>query len=192
MPTGYTAPIEDDPEYTLAEYAWDCAQNFCDIGYLESHEFRSEQLAKDLERYELELKMAGNLALPEAEVAAEKEYTERLAIYLKSLERHKIMTLRYTRMRARTEACSAPPVVKDFMLQQLEEGQKYSGPGNPPDIKTGAEYKKAKIRYLAQMIELYKKDLHTAMVNEELGRVFLAQLVETIGPRPKSVKLRGH
>lgn len=138
MPTGYTAPIEDDPSYTFEQFVWRCARAFGALILMrdddmdarvpqafEPSNWNAEQLAKA----QAKLAELEGATLEQAAVLARAEFESALKYYNETRERNAAKAAAYAAMRAKVEAWEAPSEehteLKKFMLNQIDESVRF-------------------------------------------------------------------
>lgn len=188
MPTFYTAPIEDDENFTFEQFVWRCVQNF-DADAYRSGEAPLLIAAPDTKRLEekileLQNKYFWTLGASEEELAAlqDKEYSDRVALSEEYdnkqktyFERYKNMLLRISKWQAPTEKHDE---FKKFLEQQIYESTKYSlaaGSLFPKPKTDTASYRAQVLSVCRRDIEFYQKELdQTIFRTEERNKWILA------------------
>lgn len=131
MPTGYTYPIEENPDYTFNQFVWDCAHAFGALMHMRDDSKHTPVRAVEVDPYYMKQVKETQAALEEAKVLTLAEATTRLetmkAQSLKEAEEdrlvHEAQAKRYQSMKAHVEAWTPPSPdhenLKKFMLEQI-------------------------------------------------------------------------
>jgi len=200
MPTGYTAPIEEDPNYTFEQYVWRCARAFGalilmrddDMGTKVPQEFEpSDWNAKELAKAQSKLAELEDMTLEQAAVFARADFDSALKYYNETRDRNATKSAAYAKMRARVEAWEPPDPehagLKKFMLEQLTESMRF-GLYEPDEPKL-----KEASAWLVAALEAARRDVayHTEEHGKELRRTYernrWVRLLRESVPQPEKV-----
>ena len=200
MPTFYTAPIEDDENFTFEQFVWRCTLNFDRDAYCggKTPPLIVAPETKRIEETLLEFqnKYFWALGASEEDLAAaqDKEHSDRVALseeydnkQKKYFERYKNILVKISKWKAPTEKHEE---FKRFLAQQIYESTKYS-------LAAGSLYPKPKldiVSYRAQVlsdckksIEFYQKELDQTISRCEERNSWIMALHESI-PRTEYEK----
>lgn len=158
MPSTFTERIETDPTYTFAEFAWFCSRGLMVSILLRDGPSRiptpddvTEAIGQaGVEQCKACVESArAGLAAAEARTHDDwvRETAEanqrRLTEYEESLRDSAVVAARYEAMKAKVEAWSPPTPehagLKKYMLEQIQDSTRYSGPGERPVPQTADE-----------------------------------------------------
>ena len=133
MPTGYTAPIIENEDYTFERYVWDCARAFGALMYMrdDKHDVKiykpasSDYYKLDLEKANADLELFTGMSEEELKEYIAKSRKDDELRYLKAVKKWEVENLRLTTMRERVERWDPPTAdhvdLKRFMLEQIQQ-----------------------------------------------------------------------
>lgn len=195
MPTGYTAPIEDDPNYTFQEYILSCSHAF--VGRHDTSATSDPERERSPDRYhdicvtKLKEKLAEmrTKTAEEAAVLANLEYAERLRMWEEGSKNARARYARYMAMRARAEAWVPPTpkhaALREFMISQIDESVKFmdpTGESYKPKLETGEEWRASNISALEQVPEYHTKGWEEEQERCRAYNRWMADLLAAIPP----------
>lgn len=139
MPTGYTAGVEDGTVSDLRTFVLQCAramgacvmQREDSVGVLPKLQTVSTYHREALEAATAKLKEAQGLSVEEGGRRADAEHVRACTSFEESRTRSQNIAYRYSDMTRQVKGWTPPTAehagLKQFMLDQLEESQRYSG-----------------------------------------------------------------
>jgi hypothetical protein len=207
MPTGITAPIEEDPEFTWEELVWRCARMFLwdtrDKGITapipESYEVQdAERYMADIKRARQEIAKWEAVSDQDAFKKAQEEYAEQRKSWEESEQHRKAILAKYEPFFEKTRAWnpqdeSIETGVKRFVLEQLEESTKYEhNPSPKPEgpittLTEAAAWRQKRLDWAKEDLTRAEERLQKAQVGCDNINAWLKALRATV-PQPNSMK----
>lgn len=178
MPTGYTAGIEDGTITEFRDFALDCARAFGALVHMRDDDSTAEIRPRTMSDYSEKALADARARLDESKLWTDEQAQERADEadrqawdqFNKSQTRALVERKRYADMLAKVGAWTPPTKdhlgLRDFMIQQIEESQKYSYTPDVPKKLSGVEYRR-------KCIERAERDIayHAKAIAEEQERI---------------------
>lgn len=194
MPTGYTCIIDDHDDVTFGQYVWRCARAFGALVLMrddaldavppESFEPDLRYYAEALERETAEIDRLLAMTPEQAEEAAKADYRKQVDQWQKSEAERAAVQRRYDQMRDRIERWTPPSSdhseLKKFMLQQLVESRKYSGPYPQPTLVPGVEWRQRRLDETQRSLKYHREHIEAERARTKERNRWLAQLRESV------------
>lgn len=203
MPTGYTAPIEEDPDYQFEQYVWRCARAFGALvlmrddpmGASVPERFEPSPFYRDkLKEATARLSELLGTTLEQAAVLSAAEHESECAWRRKERERTMERIARYSAMRESVKAWQPPSKdhveLKLFMLQQLSVGAKFLNPDSEylrdPEQQTPEAWLADAIAGARRNVERYAEEAAKEDARTEERNNWVRLLRESV-PQPEKV-----
>ena len=201
MATGYTYNLKDNPNYSLEQFIWHCAQSFVSFpsinGVLRIPEF-DEYYRSKTKDYQEELSWYQSLSLDDVERKIFEDKKEMIEQYFQWIEEKVQLLFRYNRMLTMVNAWTPPSeghiFLKKFMIAQLKQSISHDC-DIEYDVKNLIKINKEKItpkQWLAnrikdtlELIKSAEESDRAEMIKVQMQRTYLTQLQNnTPFPRP--------
>jgi hypothetical protein len=197
MPTGYTYPIEEDPEFTFEHFVWKCAEAFLiemrdrngripERFELDSYGANRIQQAKD------EIARLQALTLEKAVAVATEHFKDASAEWEQAdIERQKHLAA-YLKMEAAVEEWEPQgddfQGLTDFMIEQLQTSyaglkKPYAKPTPPPTLEEARAWIDRRIEWAKKDLERAEESHRKAVENNAAKNDWLARLRASV-PQP--------
>ena len=160
MPSFFTAPIEEDPNFTFRDYALRAAFAFL----MEAREGTSVKLHREPSDYnqriweiEAEISELEEMTLEQIEMACLKTYEENVESAQRINAAHEEKLKLYTAMREKVEGWEAPEELKnlkEFMLQQIEQSTQFMGPSEVPERQMPGDWHADRLKWARRSLEM--------------------------------------
>ncbi len=196
MATGFTAPIEDDPDFTFEQYLWRCARG---MGLLASMREApldaeiperltvSDAYATDLREARAAIQKIARMSDEEAEAESTAEHDRYLCEDAKLRAARAEEGARYRAMQDKVSAWTPPTPahehLKEFMLNQLAEGHIDFRLPDPAPRKKGPAWREERIRFLQDHIDRMEARQAEVAAWTEAANRWLAELRKSV-PQP--------
>jgi hypothetical protein len=206
MPTGYTAPIEDDETYTFEQFIWRCARAFgalvhmrdspldAPIQFDRARAFNDEHYARDIARHRARLAELAEMTEEQAAALLASERASAEMYNAGSAARDSLQRARYGKMLAAVEAWTPPTPdhagLKEFMVQQIKDSMP-----PPPEkawrravpTQTPREWIDDEIADETKSMQYAEERVAKAKRQAESTATWLAELMRSVGPPPQGV-----
>jgi len=197
MPTGYTYPIEKDPEYTFNQFVWDCARAFGALMHMRDDPKGTPIRAVEVDSYQMERVEKARAALEEAKAMTLDEATTCLATMkaasLKQSEEarveHETQAQRYQSMKAQVESWTPPTPdhanLKAFMLEQIALSVRSLGRYVEPwEFQTPEQFHATNLQDAERELARANERLAEHMTAVAKANKWLSDLTLSVGPPP--------
>jgi hypothetical protein len=201
MATGFTAPIEDDPDFTFEQYLWRCARGMGPLASMREAPLDAEiperltvsnAYAADLREARAAVQKLARMSEEEAEAESVAEHDKYLREDAKLRATRVEEGARYRAMQDKVNAWTPPTPehehLKQFMLNQLAEGHIDFRLPDPAPRKKGPAWREERIRFLREHIDRMEARQAENAAWTEFANRWLADLRKSVpqpAPQPK-------
>ena len=200
MPTGYAAPIEEDPDFTFEQYVWRCARAFLveckdsDGPIPECYELRDHYTDR-IKEAEADLFLLEAMTLPTVLSEAQTAFERHVASQEKCEQERLQKLARYDAMQAKVEAWDPQDKVvekglKAMLLEQIATSTDYMRkpswvPPEPPlTTEQARAWKQERITQTKENLQRSKDGLQKAQENNAKTNAWLVAIRATV-PQPE-------
>ncbi len=199
MPTGYTAPIEDDPDFTFEQYLWRCVRAMGVCISMRDMSMNApvpdsfpldDYRQKRVDQCRAEVAKLEAMTMAEAEEEAEESFRSMAGSYEEIDIGNQKMLARYEAIKAQVEAWPPPTSdhenFKAFMLEQIEISSRYMRPEkdeDKPKKQTGAEWLHGSLMWARRDLKRAEEALTAAIENNKKNNQWLADVRASV-PQP--------
>ncbi len=198
MPTGYSAPIQNNPNYTFPDFVWDCARAFGALIMMRDEpqgapipEFIPEDNyhTKRLQEATQQLKTAMGRSLEEWGVIWNEHNAAASEQHRKLVEQTAVTRNRYEAMLAQVKAWAPPSnehvELKNFMVQQIESSIQFDcwfpEPARTLPLR---EFITSEIDRMRDLVERYTQEAEKERERNEARNRWIRVLRESV-PMPE-------
>ena len=198
MPTGYTQELTEK-DVPLERFVLTCAKAFISrmkemSGPIPKQFKPSDYYEKEIRQVMAKLTSLKAMSAKQAQAESDKDYEKAQKDRERYVQEVTALSERLMAMRAQVAGWQPPTNdhqgLKDFMIQQLCDTLDHDGKvlGDPPEKKSGRDWKAYKIADLEERLVYYEKEQRKEILNVEDSNLWVKRLRDSLETPHESTK----